>query len=172
MVHQHRAAVMQPPPDLVGVIMRIIRARDAGLDVSDNAAITKLAKEVEHDLVPRINPDSSYRIPDLERWGLTHGFFYGPHRHLLRKDGRKTFVWGREVLAEIEAMPKLALHTVERRNPARERRGRARPPKNTAGSDPGRSNDERTGAQMQIQPRMMKCMPKLARVAARHNDEG
>jgi hypothetical protein len=91
--------------DLIGIIKRIGREIAAGLDVNDNEAIAKLARQIEPDLTPRINPDGCYSIADLERWGLPRGFFYDRHPHLRRKDGRKTVVWGREVLAEIEAMP-------------------------------------------------------------------
>jgi hypothetical protein len=81
-----------PIHEIIGIIMRIVRARDAGLDVNDSEAMTKLAKEVERNLVPPLNPDRCYSIAELEPWGLRHGFFYGRHRNLIRKDGRKTFV--------------------------------------------------------------------------------
>jgi len=136
MVQPHRPAVM-PTHELIGIIMRIVRARDAGLDVNDSEAITKLAKEVERDLVPRINPDMAYSIAELERWGLRHGFFYGRHRHLIRKDGRKTFVWGREVLAEIEAMPKLAPDPVRGGKIAATTRRRGRPRKDAIKMESG-----------------------------------
>jgi hypothetical protein len=118
--------------DLIGIIKRIGREIAAGLDVNDNEAIAKLARQIEPDLTPRINPDRSYSTAELERWALTHSFFYGRHRHLIRHDGRKAFVWGREVLAEIEAMPKLAPDPVAVSNAATAPRGRGRPRKNPA----------------------------------------
>ena len=79
------------------------------MDVNDNAAVAAFAKQIERELLPRIIPDRRYSIPELvEKFGYTRGLFYKRRKHLIRKDGRKSFVLGRELLADIEAAPTLA----------------------------------------------------------------
>jgi hypothetical protein len=108
MVQQHLAATAAPY-DLTRFIKQVERELAAGLDVNDNVAVAVLAKQIERDLLPRIIPDRRYSIPELvEKFGYTRGLFYKRRKHLIRKDGRKSFVLGRELLADIEAAPTLA----------------------------------------------------------------
>jgi hypothetical protein len=106
MVRQHRPAVT-PARDLIAIITRVIRARDAGLDVNDSEAIEKLVRRIEPDLTPRINPDRRYGIREVECWGYTRGLMYGRYRHLIRKCGRSSFVLGGDLLAATEGAPRL-----------------------------------------------------------------
>jgi hypothetical protein len=109
MVQQHFAAATAAPYDLTRIIKQVEREIAAGLDVNDNAAVAAFAKQIERELLPRIIPDRCYSIPELvEKFGYTRGLFYKRRKHLIRKDGRKSFVLGRELLADIEAAPTLA----------------------------------------------------------------
>ena len=108
MVEQKMVAAKSAFYDLVGIVMRIVRERDAGLDINDREAVARLAQKVELDLAPRINPDRRYRIAELKAFGYKPGFFYGRNRHLIRKDHRSTFILGRDLLAVTESAPSLA----------------------------------------------------------------
>ena len=108
MVQQKIVAAKSASYDLVGIVMRIVRERDAGLDINDREAVARLAQKVEPDLAPRINPDRRYRIAELKAFGYKPGFFYGRNRHLIRKDHRSTFILGRDLLAVTESAPSLA----------------------------------------------------------------
>jgi hypothetical protein len=44
----------------------------------------------------------------VTHFGYTRGLLYKRHKHLIRKDGRKSFVLGRDLLADIAASPTLA----------------------------------------------------------------
>jgi hypothetical protein len=81
------------PQDLVAVIQRVAREITHGLDIYNAPAVEALARQLETDLVPRIIPDRRYALRELEeRFGYTHSAFYRSHRHLIRKDSRKSFV--------------------------------------------------------------------------------
>jgi len=126
MAHQHFAVTTTTPYDLTRIIRQVEREIAAGLNIHDNAAVAALAKQFETDLAPRIIPDRRYSITELvKQFGYTRGLFYKRHKHLIRKDGRKSFVLGRELLADIESTPTLSGITVQASEPPR-RRGRPR----------------------------------------------
>jgi len=109
MVHQHVAAARAAPYDMARVIKRVGLEITAGLNVNDNDAVAALAHRMEHDLLPRIMPDRRYSIRELvEKFGYTRGLLYKRYKHLIRKDGRKSFILGRDLLSEMESAPRLA----------------------------------------------------------------
>src|SRR5215472_14513383 len=108
MTEKQIATKKEAPYNLVGIIKRICCEFAAGLNVNDNAAIAKLAQQIELDLVLRIIPDRRYRIAELEVYGFKRGHFYKVYRHLIRKEGRMSYVLGRDLLALIEAAPTIA----------------------------------------------------------------
>ena len=117
---------LSTPLDIMRVITLVERELAAGLNLGDGSAVVALAKQIERDLVPRIIPDRRYTIPELvNQFGYTRGLLYKRHKHLIRKDGRKSFVWGRELLADIEAAPTLGARAIGN-TVAPRRRGRPR----------------------------------------------
>ena len=96
------------PHDVKTLIRRVGVAIVDGLDLNDTVSVEALARRLETDLVPRIVPDRRYALRELEeKFGFTHSAFYRHRRHLIRKDGRKSFVLGRELLADLEGCPRL-----------------------------------------------------------------
>lgn len=96
------------PHDIVALIMRVGREIAHGLDLGGRSAVGALARQIETECVPRIIPDRRYTLRELrETFGYTHSAFYRHRRHLIRKDGRKSYVLGRELLADLEAYPRL-----------------------------------------------------------------
>ena len=130
MVHQHVAAVRAAASDMARIIKRVGLEITAGLNVNDNDAVTALAHRMEHDLLPRIMPDRRYSIRELvEKFGYTRGL--PRYKQLIRKDGRKSFILGRDLLSEMESTPRLAATvpvavTGATAAPARRDRGRPR----------------------------------------------
>ena len=112
------------PYDLIDIISRIGREFAAGLSGNDNEAIAKLAQQIEPALALRIIPERRYRIAELEVYGFKRGHFYKVHRHLIRKDGRISYVVGGDLLALIEAAPTFADQPLPAGPPRR--RGRPR----------------------------------------------
>ena len=112
------------PYDLIDIISRIGREFAAGLSGNDNEAIAKLAQQIEPALALRIIPERRYRIAELEVYGFKRSHFYKVHRHLIRKDGRISYVVGGDLLALIEAAPTFADQPLPAGPPRR--RGRRR----------------------------------------------
>jgi hypothetical protein len=96
------------PQDLTVMIQRVVREIAQGLDIDDTPAVGALTRQLESNLIPRIIPDRRYTLRELERFGYTRSAFYRSHRHLIRKDKRKSFVLGRALLADLESCPRLA----------------------------------------------------------------
>ena|SRR5947209_7182160 len=122
------------PYDLIDIISRIGREFAAGLNINDDEAIAKLAQQIEPALVLRIVPHRRYRIAELEAYGFKRGYFYKVYRHLIRKEGRMSYVVGRDLLALIEAAPTFADPPLPAGPPRR--RGR---PRKAAGSEADRA---------------------------------
>ena len=114
--------------------MAIGIANAFGLDGLSNAEmnglVAAMAAKVERDLklTPPINPDRRYRIKELASLGYGRGRFYKAHKHLIRKDGRTSYVLGRDLLALQEAAPRLGAGQPV----SAMRRSRGRPRKATA----------------------------------------
>jgi hypothetical protein len=109
-------------------------AKTAGLDTLSSAQmdglVAALAGKIEHDLglMPCINPDRRYQLHELKPYGYGRGRFYKAYKHLIRKDGRKSYVLGRDVMALAETAPTLATSppTTRPDAPPPGRRGRPR----------------------------------------------
>src|SRR5437764_15022379 len=108
MAKQQITAAKYASSDLIGVIKRIGREFAAGLSGNDNEAIAKLAQQIEPALALRIIPERRYRIAELEVYGFKRGHFYKVHRHLIRKDGRISYVVGRDLLTLIQSATNVA----------------------------------------------------------------
>jgi len=123
-------------------------AKTAGLDMLSSAQmddlVTALAGKIEHDfgLMPCIHPDRRYQLHELKQYGYGRGRFYKAYKHLIRKDGRKSYVLGRDLLELVETAPTLAASPspTQLDAPALPRR-RGRPQKTVTGerkaADPG-----------------------------------
>jgi hypothetical protein len=61
--------------------------------------VAALADKVEADLklTPPINPDRRYRLKELKSLGYERGRLYKAHKSLIRKDGRKSYILGRDL---------------------------------------------------------------------------
>jgi hypothetical protein len=124
------------PHDLVLVIKCVGHEIQHGLDISNTPAVEALARQLESNLIPRIIPDRRYTLRELEeRFGFTHSAFYRNHKQLIRKDGRKSFVLGRDLLAYLDACPRLMPVVDDRAGTTVPRRRRGRPSK-TPSDDP------------------------------------
>jgi len=96
------------PNDVMILIQRVALAIAHGLDLNDTVSVEALARQLETDLVPRIVPDRRYALRELEeKFGYKHSTFYRRRGHLIRKDGRASYILGRELLADLEATPRL-----------------------------------------------------------------
>jgi len=125
---QKHLGIGATPHDVTRVIKHVERQLAAGLDINDAAAVATLAKQIENDLLPRIIPDRRYDIPELEQFGYKAGIIYKRHKHLIRKDGRKSYIVGRDLIALRDNAPTLVANS----NPAEPtptRRPRGRPRK-------------------------------------------
>jgi hypothetical protein len=123
-------------------------AKTAGLDTLSSAQmddlVAALAGKIEHDfgLMPCIHPDRRYQLHELKQYGYGRGRFYKAYKHLIRKDGRKSYVLGRDLLELVETAPTLAASPSPTQPdvPALPRR-RGRPQKTVTGerkaADPG-----------------------------------
>ena len=132
------------PSDLIAIIKRIGREFAAGLNIDDDTALAKLAKHIESDLTPRINPDRRYRISELDRYGYKPGRFYKAHKHLIHKDGGISYVLGRDLLTLAATAPTLAVPPASGGIAATLPRRRGRPRKQLVDSSPAEL-DERYG---------------------------
>lgn len=90
--------------DLVAMIKSVTQASGAGLD---GAFVAALVCELSQHLVPRIVPDRRYSIGEIAAFGFTRGAFYANHKSLIRKDGRKSYIVGSDLLALIHGTPRL-----------------------------------------------------------------
>src|SRR4051812_39611064 len=149
------------PQDLIVVIQRVGREIAQGLDIGNTPAVAALARQCESILVPRIIPDRRYGIGELARFGYAPSTFYRSHSDLIRKDHRKSFVLGRDVLAYTEACLRLRpLADPKGGNTApKRRRGRPRKHLDTATSYAGDSAGEVTASAATAAP------PTAARLA-------
>jgi hypothetical protein len=90
-------------------------AKTCGLDgltpVEMDGLIAALAEKIEADLrlTPPINPDRRYKLKELKPLGYERGRLYKAHQNVIRKDGRKSYVLGRDLLALNDAAPTLAM---------------------------------------------------------------
>jgi hypothetical protein len=134
MAQQYFAAAAAAPYDLKRVIRRVAREVAAGLDISDTASVAELADKIDRDFKPEIVPDRRYRLKELEPFGFKRGRLYKAYKHLIHKDGRMSYVIGRDVLALAETAPTLAAKSLPTRPdaPTAPRR-RGRPRKAVAG---------------------------------------
>jgi hypothetical protein len=108
------------------IICDVVRAIRAGLNLDDAVAVEALGREIERHLTPRINPDRRYRLKELEQFGYKKGRFYKANKHLIKKDGRSSYVLGRDLLALNDTAPTVVARPVpEQRSQARPR-GRPR----------------------------------------------
>jgi hypothetical protein len=120
------------PHDVMTLIRRVGRAIEHGLDISNTHDVETLARQLETNLVPRIIPDRRYALRELkETFGFTHSAFYRHHKHIIRKDGRKSFVLGRDLMAELDACPRLMPVVVDRGGNTAPSRPRGRPRKHS-----------------------------------------
>jgi hypothetical protein len=85
------------PPEMDGLVAALAAA---------------LAANIERDLqlAPPINPDRRYSLAEIQKngYGPKRGRFYKAHKHLIRKDGRASYVLGRDLLALRDAAPTVA----------------------------------------------------------------
>lgn len=129
--------------DLERVIRRVAREVAASLDISDTASLTELAHRIGRDLKPEIIPDRAYRINELKAFGFKRGRTYKAARAgqlVIRKNGRASFVMGRDLLAMIEHAPTLGAPVV-RANPADAPARRGRPRKSLVSTKPSGLGD-------------------------------
>lgn len=143
MQHKHIVAATAPS-DLIRVIRQIEHQLAAGLDSKDEAAVAALAKQIENDLLPRIIPDRRYNIPELEQFGYKPGIIYKRHKHIIRKDGAKSYIVGRDLIALRDNAPMLAANP-KPAPPTSTRRPRGRPRK-LPPSDPESSAPDEAAA--------------------------
>jgi hypothetical protein len=90
-------------PKLESLIGRI-----AGLDLTDKAAVGALARQMDWDLFPEVVPDRAYRIKELEPFGFKKGRIYKASKTdglIIRKNGRSSYILGRDLLAWIDRAP-------------------------------------------------------------------
>jgi len=118
------------------IVQYVAQQAAAGLGLEDQRVVATIAEQIGRDLqqrggvldqpMPRINPDRRYQIGELEQYGYKKGRFYKAHKHLIRKDGRKSYVLGLDLLLLNENAPTLASHPPK---PQPMRRPRGRPTK-------------------------------------------
>jgi hypothetical protein len=120
---------------LEDIVKYVGREAAAGLDLQYQQAVAAVAVQIERDLLlrgglhqntPRIIPDRRYQIKELEQFGFKKGRFYKEYKHLIRKDGRKSYVMGHDLLALNQNAPTLASIPPQRAPQIRRPRGRPR----------------------------------------------
>jgi hypothetical protein len=123
-------AVKYPTPTVESLARAV---RTAGLDALSPAEmdrlVARLARQIEHDLkLMPVCPDRRYSLSEIVQYGLgpKKGRFYKSYKHLIKKDGRRSYVLGRDLLALNDTAPTVVARPVpEQRSQARPR-GRPR----------------------------------------------
>jgi len=92
--------------------------------------VAALAEKVTADLkmTAGINPDREYSLSEIGEYGFgpKKGRFYKAYKHIIRKDGRRSYVLGRDLLALREGAPTLATSPAPFQPTMRRPRGRPR----------------------------------------------
>jgi hypothetical protein len=142
MAQQHLGAATAAPYDLTRVIRRVAQEVAAGLDIDDTASVANLADKIDRDFRAEIIPDRRYRLKELEPFGYKKGRLYKAHKHLIHKDGRMSYVIGRDLLALAETAPTLAARPPQPQpDTCVPPRRRGRPRKVTVESGPAASGE-------------------------------
>ena len=99
--------------DIIGIVKHVERELSAGLNVNDPAALAALAQKIQRDLLPRIHPERWYTLAEIDKSGIgpKKGRLYKAYPHLIRKEGRKSYVLGRDLLVLRDGAPTLAAST-------------------------------------------------------------
>src|SRR5438067_1388667 len=99
------------PTNSIESLVQLVKT--AGLDTLCPAELDKLvsavAAKIEHNM-DVINPDRWYSIDEIQQKGIgpKKGRWYKAYQHLIKKDGRKSYILGRDLLALPDNAPTMA----------------------------------------------------------------
>ena len=119
-------------PIIETLIQAMKRCGLGGLSPDEmDGLVAAIADKVEADLQlrpPIINPDREYSLTEIREngFGPKQGRFYKAYKHIIRKDGRRSYVIGRDLLDLRNRAPTLATSPVPMPSAMRRPRGRPR----------------------------------------------